>query len=136
MGGLFRPCVVYGRNIPPIFLQAFCGGRASQCHPMEGDVSADRVRQYGATLAAVFRRNLRYYRRQRRMKQWEVAMLAHYRDHSAISKIERGEMAATPVRQHALALALGVPLALLFWEPFPPPFPPPFLPGPAGLPEH
>ena len=101
---------------------------------MDGDFSAERVRQYRATLAAVFRRNLRYYRKARGMKQWELGVLVDYRDHSAISKIERGEMRATPERQHALALALAIPLALLFWEPYPPPFPPPFLPATEGPP--
>lgn len=107
---------------------------ASQCRPMEGDVSAERVGQYLDTLAEVFRRNLRYYRRQQRMKQRAVAVMAGYRDHSAISKIERGKMGVTPRRQRAIALALQVPLALLLWEPFPPPFPPPFLPDAARLP--
>lgn len=69
------------------------------------------------------------------MKQWELGVLVGYRDHSAISKIERGEMRATPERQHAIALALEVPLALLLWEPFPPPFPPPFLPATGETPE-
>lgn len=88
---------------------------------METSDLPERVRQYNGVLRHIFGRNLAWYRRGRGMKQLDVAHQLGYRDHTMVSKFERGRRWPPFPKRLALALILAVPLAWLLWEPFPPP---------------